>query len=358
MWPWRAHGDQLSARRIVRKVWILSAVQRVVQQRLNPRSSRPKDARDSLVFGASESTLAQPGGDIAAHEPVLVDAVLAQMAPRPGMTVLDGTVGCGGHAAAIWPRIQPDGRYIGLDVDEEMLRTAHGRLGVAVGQGIELVVANYADFPRVLERCGLQRVDAMLLDLGVNSVQLDDPKRGFSFDREGPLDMRFNKDAKVSAMDLVNALPESELADLLFEMGQENASRKVAKRICQVRHSGRITTTLALARAVESAMPGTGGKIHPATRVFQALRIAVNRELDNLERFLAQVTAHLAPAGRLLVISFHSLEDGIVKKFLRGAEAANELTEITKRPIIAESQERDRNPRSRSAKLRVAVRQG
>lgn len=237
-----------------------------------------------------------------------------------------------------------------------MLEKARVNLRGVSGCEIELVKANYAEFPEILARFGLQRVDAMLLDLGVNSAQLADTSRGFSFDRDGPLDMRFNREQRESALELVNTLPESELADLLFEMGQESASRKIAKRICQVRHASRITTTLTLARAVESALGGTSGKIHPATRVFQALRIAVNRELDNLRCFLQHVVDFLAPNGKLLVIAFHSLEDGIVKRYLRAAHRDKLMRETTNRPFVADAPERHRNPRSRSAKLRVAVR--
>lgn len=294
------------------------------------------------------------------HQPVLLDEVLEAIDPQPGQVVLDGTVGLGGHAAAILPRIMPGGRYVGLDMDAEMLAVAGQRLKEYSGRGLELVHANYAEFTQVLARSGLQRVDAMLLDLGVNSAQLAEAERGFSFDREGPLDMRYNRQQNKSALDLVNSLSEAELADLFYEYGQENASRRIAKRICQVRHTARIRTTLALARAVESALmqPGGAGKIHPATKVFQALRIAVNLELDNLKQYLQDVVDHLKPMGKLLVISFHSLEDGIVKRFLREAEKSKTMRELTDRPIVASGQERSRNPRSRSAKMRVAQRLG
>lgn len=293
------------------------------------------------------------------HQPVLLEQVLRLLDPRPGNVILDGTVGLGGHAAAVIPRIAPGGRYFGLDLDEEMLAGARRRLASPSGVDLQLVQANYAEFPGALARAGLTSVDRMLLDLGVNSAQLDDRSRGFSFDADGPLDMRFDQQQKQRAVDLVNALPEAELADLFYHNAQEGASRKIAKRICQARHAGRITTTRALARVVE-AVQSSGerrpGKTHPATRVFQALRIAVNRELDNLKTFLSQVVDHLTPGGRVAVISFHSLEDGLVKSFLREAKAAGTLVELTRRPVIAEPRERAANPRSRSAKLRVAER--
>ncbi|MEW6252522.1 MAG: 16S rRNA (cytosine(1402)-N(4))-methyltransferase RsmH [Planctomycetota bacterium] len=291
------------------------------------------------------------------HQPVLAGEVIRLLDPQPGATILDGTVGLGGHAALLLRRILPGGRYIGLDLDETMLAEARARLA-DFGPAITLVQANFADFPDVLAQLGVQRVDHMLLDLGVNSAQLSDASRGFSFEREGPLDMRFDREGATTALELVNRLPERELADLIYEYGQESASRKIAKRICQVRHGGRITTTGALARAVVAAVApgGPRGKIHPATRVFQALRIAVNDELGNLRRFLAQAVDFLRPGGKLAVISFHSLEDAIVKQAMRAGRAAGSLDELTRRPVIADPQERAANPRSRSAKLRVGLR--
>lgn len=289
-----------------------------------------------------------------AHEPVLVGPLLRLMAPRPGQIMLDGTVGLGGHASVFLPLITPGGLYVGIDADELIIAEARRRLQ-SWGDAVRLVSGNYAAFPDVLAALGLDGVDLMLLDLGVNSAQLDDASRGFSFERDGPLDMRYDRSGGDAAVDLVNRLSEKELADMFFEFGQEEASRRVAKRICQVRHMGRITTTKVLARAVESAI-GAGGKMHPATRVFQALRIAVNHELENLRVFLAGVLRCLRPGGRLGVISFHSLEDGLVKRFMREAAAGGQVRELNKRPEIADSAERGRNPRSRSAKLRVAER--
>ncbi len=294
------------------------------------------------------------------HRPVLVEPVVQLLEPRPGQVILDGTVGLGGHAAALWPLIAPGGRYLGIDLDEAMLSAARRRLTDVAVTGVELFCGNYAEFPTFLTRAGLTHVDHLLLDLGVNSAQIDDPARGFSFDRDGPLDMRFDRQQELKALDLVNSLSEAELADIFYYNAQEGASRKIARRICQVRHEGRITTTLQLARAVESAALGEGrqGKTHPATRVFQALRIAVNRELDNLREFLGHAATHVRPGGKLAVISFHSLEDGIVKEYLRAAKAAGTWEEVTRRPVIAEPQERVANPRSRSAKLRVGRRLG
>jgi len=294
------------------------------------------------------------------HEPVLVEPVVRLLGPRPGEAVLDGTVGAGGHAAVLIPLIVPGGRYVGIDLDEAMLALARERLKDAPAGVVELYQANFADFPDCLRRAGLEHVDRMLLDLGVNSAQLEDAARGFSFERDGPLDMRYDRTQARQAVDLVNALPERELADLFYRFGQEGASRRIAKRICQARHAGRIRSTKALAQIVESALVAAGrcgrGRIHPATRVFMALRVAVNRELENLERFLAQAPRYLRPGGRLAVISFHSLEDGIVKRFLRAARSEGTLRDVTKEPVVADAVERGANPRSRSAKLRVAER--
>ncbi|MGE0480708.1 MAG: 16S rRNA (cytosine(1402)-N(4))-methyltransferase RsmH [Phycisphaerae bacterium] len=295
------------------------------------------------------------------HTPVLLAPILRLLDPRPGQVILDGTLGLGGHALALLPRILPGGRYLGLDIDEDMLAIARDRLA-AHQDHVRCIHASYADVPAVLAAEPTPLVDHMLLDLGVNSAQLADAARGFSFDREGPLDMRFDRRQKRTALDLVNSLDERELADLFYEFGGEGMSRKIAKRICHVRHDARIMTTAALARAIESAYHaegrGGGERIAPATRVFQALRVAVNRELDNLTAFLGHVVEHLRPGGRLAVVSFHSLEDGTVKRFLRDAERAGTMTEITRRPEIADASERHANPRSRSAKLRVAERLG
>ena len=282
------------------------------------------------------------------------------LAPKPGDVVFDGTVGLGGHASALIPLISPGGKYIGVDLDEEMLRPAEERLATSTACELHLYCGNYADLPEWLEQAGVDQADSMLLDLGLNSAQLDDPMRGFSFDNDGPLDMRFSRDQKEQALDLVNRLDDRELADLFYQFGQEGNSRRIARRICQVRRTGRIRTTKVLAGAVESAFMGgksaARGKINPATRVFQALRVAVNREFENLERFLVQAPRYLRIGGKMAVISFHSLEDGKVKSFLRDANNAPAMREITKRPVTAAPAERRRNPRSRSAKLRVAER--
>lgn len=293
------------------------------------------------------------------HEPVLVSSVLEHLAPSAGQIVLDGTVGLGGHAAAIAPRLAPGGVYIGLDVDGAMLDGARRRLAGLSDPVIHLEQWNYAEFPALLQRLGIEQVDAMLLDLGINSAQLAAPERGFSFECDGPLDMRFDARQKTSASDLVNSLSERELADLFYDFGQETLSRKIAKRICELRRESRLTTTRLLALAAESVYGGMekhSTRVHAATRIFQALRIAVNHELDNLTRFLQCALPHLRPGGRLAVVSFHSLEDGIVKHFLLERKKAGEVDILTKSPVGPDEQERRTNRRSRSAKLRAARR--
>lgn len=293
------------------------------------------------------------------HIPVLLDAVLELLAVRPGDRILDLTVGSGGHAAAMAARAGADGLLLGLDVDPASLRRAAERLADAPGR-VELRHGNFADFDDAMRSVGLERVDVLLADLGVSSAQLDDASRGLSFMRDGPLDMRLDPSATTTAEGLVNSLPESKLADLIFEFGQERASRRIAKRICEARRSHRIRSTTELATIVSRALgvdpASRRSKIHPATRTFQALRMAVNDELGALRRMLEKSRTHLSDGGRIGVISFHSLEDGIVKTSFREWSREGLCEILTKRPQTADANERASNPRSRSAKLRVARR--
>ena len=285
------------------------------------------------------------------HRAVLLDEVLAGLDPRPGSILVDGTAGAGGHTAALAQRVLPGGRVIGLDRDPEMLRLA---AQATQGLPVELVHAAYSDLGEVLEGRGITTVDGVLLDLGLSSDQLAWEHRGFSFGRDGPLDMRFDPEGPTTAADLVNRLSAEELADVFYQLGEERFSRRIARRIVESRRAeGPITTTARLAALVRSSIPGKWGPIDPATRVFQALRIAVNRELEHLDHALAQLPDWLRPGGRAAIISFHSLEDRRVKQAFRGDSRWNVLT---KKPITASQDETDRNPRARSAKLRVAQR--
>ncbi len=284
------------------------------------------------------------------HRPVLLDEVIQGLAPREGMTIVDGTAGAGGHAAALAARVGLSGRVIGLDRDPEMLRLAEA---ATRGLPVTLVKAPYSDLGRVLDDLGIDRIDALLLDLGLSSDQLHWASRGFSFAADGPLDMRFDPGSDTTAADLVNTLPADELADLIYQFGEERHSRRIARRIVEERRLGPITTTSRLAAVVRKGVPGKWGTIDPATRTFQALRIAVNDELGHLERTLADAPDRLNPGGRFAAISFHSLEDRRVKHAFRDD---TRLAVLTKKPVTASDPELAANPRARSAKLRVAER--
>jgi 16S rRNA (cytosine1402-N4)-methyltransferase len=287
------------------------------------------------------------------HQPVLLDEVVVWLAPANGSIIVDGTVGGGAHAAALARRVGPGGRVIGLDRDPEMLALAQRALG---GLPATLVHASYAELRPVLETLAIDRVDGLLLDLGLSSDQLAWENRGFSFAADGPLDMRFDPGTGgPTAADLVNRRSADELAKLFFNFGEERFSRRIARRIVETRQGQAITTTGQLADLVRRSVRGRNrhGPIHPATRVFQALRIAVNRELEQLDTALASLPDLLKPGGRAAIISFHSLEDRRVKWAFK---TEPRLTVLTRKPVTASAQEMALNPRARSAKLRVAER--
>ncbi len=290
---------------------------------------------------------------------MLVTQVLELLDPQPGQCWVDATVGLGGHARILAERLGAEGRLIAIDLDEENLALAHNRLSEAACS-CEWIHGNFGELGDVLRRSGAQQVDGILADLGLSSNQLDDPDRGFSFLGDGPLDMRIDRRMEQSAVELVNRLSERELADLIYANSQERFSRRIAKRICRARHGARIRSTRKLAEVVASAMevdPGSRrSKIHPATRTFLALRMAVNDELGNLRSLLSEAPEWLAPGGRIGVISFHSVEDREVKIDFRKRSGEGVYSIVNKRPVIAEPDERTANPRSRSAKLRVAER--
>ncbi len=284
------------------------------------------------------------------HRPVLLEEVVSWLAPEEGSVLVDGTVGAGGHASALAKLVGSTGRLIGLDRDPEMLAMAEKAVE---GLPVTLVNASYADLGDVLDRLEIEGVDGIVLDLGLSSDQLAWSHRGFSFAEDGPLDMRFDPRTRESAADLVNDLDEKELADLIFEYGEERHSRRIARRIVEARRVEPIVTTARLAEVVRKGVPGKWGAIDPATRTFQALRIAVNDELELLDQFLANVAGYLNPGGKAAIISFHSLEDRRVKHSFREDP---ELTVLTRKPVTASAEELATNPRARSAKLRVAQR--
>ena len=266
------------------------------------------------------------------------------------MVIVDGTVGAGGHARPLAERVAPNGRVIGLDRDPEMLDLA---ATATEGWPVTLIRAPYSEIHRVLDDLDLDAVDGILLDLGLSSDQLAWDHRGFSFAQDGPLDMRYDSREHESAADVVRELSEKELADIFFQYGEERHSRRVAKRIVESRRVEPIVTTGRLADIVRKSIPGKWGPIDPATRVFQALRIYVNDELEHLDVALANLTDWLKPGGRVGIISFHSLEDRKVKHAFRDDET---LDVLTRKPITATPEETRTNPRARSAKLRVAER--
>lgn len=298
-------------------------------------------------------------GEAFGHTPVLVEQVCTLLAPEPGQVVVDATIGTAGHASLFVDCIGEAGTLIGLDVDPKNLAIARDRLADATCR-VELRHGNFRELADVLRSIGVEQVDVLFADLGVSSTQLDDVSRGFSFRGDAPLDMRLDPRLKTTAADLVNRLKERELGDLLYFNAQETQSRRIAKRICHVRREGRITRTEHLVRVVCDAMHvnplSRKSKIHPATRTFQALRMAVNDEIPCLESLLKAAPSVLKPGGRIGVIAFHSVEDRPVKLDFRERKNEGVYGVVTKKPVVADAVERQANPRSRSAKLRVAVR--
>lgn len=300
------------------------------------------------------------------HQPVLYAEALHWLAPAPGGLYLDATVGLGGHARGLLEASAPDGRLLGLDADAQALALARQNLA-AYGERVTLAQGRHTTLRALAEAHGFVAVDGVLLDLGVSSLQLDDPQRGFSFQQEGPLDMRLGDDGDLTAEEIVNTWSERDLSALIAEYGEERYARRVARAICARRP---YRTTRQLAEVVARAVPSRE-RIHPATRTFQALRIAVNDELGSLEAALPQAAALLKPGGRLVVIAFHSLEDRIVKQFIAresrdcicppglptcvcGHHAT--LRGLTRKPVRPTEAELAENPRSRSARLRAAER--
>lgn len=299
------------------------------------------------------------------HQSVLYHEIIHALRPQSGGYYVDGTLGAGGHAWGILEASTPDGKLLGLDLDPQALTLSEKRLA-PFSDRVTLIRASYLSLRRQLESLGWEAVHGILLDLGVSSMQLDTPERGFSFRSDAPLDMRFDPQGETTAADLVNNLPEAELADLIYQFGEERRSRQVAHAIVAARP---IFTTGHLAEVVSKATRSGKHGIHPATRTFQALRIATNQELDAIERVLPEAIDALIPGGRVAVISFHSLEDRIVKQFFRresrdclcppkqpictcGHQAI--LKEITRKPIRPSKAEALENPRARSSRLRVA----
>ncbi len=302
------------------------------------------------------------------HQPVLLAETLWALSPGPGRLIVDGTLGGGGHAEAI---LRTGADVIGLDRDAEAIAHASRRLAEPIAAGRARVIkANYRELPEILAQLGVSGIDGLLLDIGVSSRQLDAAGRGFSFMRSGPLDMRMDASAPLTAADLVNGADPAELIRIFREYGEEPAARRVALAIEKERARAPITDTVALAALVETVIPKRGPR-HPATRIFQALRMAVNDELGALSAGLEAAADCLRPGGRLVAITFHSLEDRLVKRYCRERSQPTidrsewpaprpnpryAFREITHRPVVADAAEQRDNPRARSAKLRALER--
>ena len=295
------------------------------------------------------------GADTPRHEPVMLAEVLVLLAPERGGIFVDCTTGLGGHTRALLEN--GASRVVALDRDTDALRIAGERLA-PLADRVELVHSDYREFARVLQSRGIERVDGMLADLGVSSMQLDAEGRGFSFRRDEPLDMRMDRSQGPTAADLIATVDETDLANVIFQYGEERHSRRVARAIVHARAAAPIRTTGALAEIVRRAVPTRGyQRIDPATRTFQALRIWVNRELEGLEAFIEEAARWLRAGGRLAVITFHSLEDRVVKHTFRALAAAGDAWRVlTRKPLTAGDEELARNPRARSAKLRAIER--
>lgn len=286
------------------------------------------------------------------HTPVLLDAVLEQLAPVSSGVYADVTLGGGGHAKAILERSAPDGRLIGTDRDPSALEAAAAALS-CFGDRVTLRKARIGELGEVLSSLDVEQLDGLVADLGVSSAQLDRAERGFSLAKDGPIDMRMDPTEGETALELIGRCDAEELANLIYRYGEEHRSRKIARSLRRAYEEGELETTGDLRHAVHRAIGGRRGRIDSATKTFQALRIAVNDELGELESLLEQAPKLLRMGGIVAVISFHSLEDRLVKHSFRDSE---DLSPLTKRPIIASEQERESNPRSRSAKLRAARR--
>ncbi|HHT9119853.1 MAG TPA: 16S rRNA (cytosine(1402)-N(4))-methyltransferase RsmH [Candidatus Hypogeohydataceae bacterium YC41] len=312
-----------------------------------PEADRSANSPGGLEYGVSFQ--------LPLHQPVMLREVLEWLRPGSGKIIADCTLGTGGHAVAILKEIGPSGLLVGLDRDSEVIEVAKGFLS-QVSNPFRLFHADYADLGQILQELGIEGVDGLLLDLGVSSYQLGIPERGFSFQLEGPLDMRMDRTSGLTAAEMLRRLKEEELARIFWEYGEERWSRRIARAIKAHLRKATLDTTTQLASLIERVVPGRRGRIHPATRVFQALRIAVNRELQGLEVFLSTAYKFLKPGARMVVISFHSLEDRIVKRaFMEGFKKGLYML-LTRKPIRPSQEEVSKNPRSRSAKLRTVER--
>jgi len=293
------------------------------------------------------------------HIPVMLDEVIDYLKLEPGQTIVDATLGTAGHSSEILKRITPAGKLIAIDRDQDSIEIARRRLSGFEGS-FELVHGNFSDIDEIIKNLGIEEVDGIVFDLGISTYQLKNPERGFSFNTEAPLDMRLDKTSYILAYDLVNNLNENEISHLLWTFGEERWSKRIARLLVEERKKHPISTTRELADLVIRAIPPryrrSFYRIHPATRTFQAIRIAVNRELEILEGAIRKAVAILRKKARICVISFHSLEDRIIKHTFRQLKADGLIDIITPKPLTPSAKEVQGNPSSRSSKLRVAER--
>ncbi len=309
-----------------------------------------------------QSESRNPKAAINWHQPVLVTEVVQCLEPVPGTTFVDCTVGTGGHSLAILPHLLPPeggipGRLIGIDCDANALAQARQRLA-EFRPYVEMAQDTFSHLPEILARAGLTHVHGLVADLGMSSLQVDDPARGFSFRHEGPLDMRMDQRLPMTAADLIRTLSEDEVADLLSRLGEERWARRIARHLVDRRARTLIVTTTQLAQVIAEAVPRRAGstRLHPATRTFMALRLAVNDELPTLQRLLEALPEVLLPGGRAAIITFHSLEDRLVKRAFQQGARDGVFRLLEKKPLRPSAREVAANPRSRSAKLRAVER--
>ena len=284
------------------------------------------------------------------HVPVLSNEVLSLLEIKPAGKYLDGTCGLGGHSEQILSRLSPNGFLIGTDIDNEAIDIAKAKLK-KMGGNFYIDKCSYSHFPKVLKKLNIDKVDGILLDLGLSSLQLDSKDRGFSFMRNANLDMRFDLDSKIKANDIINRSSEVELADIMYHFGEERKSRKISRNIIKSRPINMVSELVEIIRI--STPPNKRNKT--MARVFQSFRIAVNNEIDNLEKFLKKYITYVRSGGKIVIISFHSIEDRIVKHSFKNSSSKGVLKILTKKPIMASKEERNFNKRSKSAKLRCAI---
>ena len=284
------------------------------------------------------------------HIPVLSNEVLSFLEIKPAGKYLDGTCGLGGHSKQILSKLSPNGFLIGTDIDNEAIDIAKTKLK-KVGDNFHIEKCSYSQFPKVLKKLNIDKVDGVLLDLGLSSLQLDSKERGFSFMRDASLDMRFDLDSKIKANDIINRFSEVELADIMYHFGEERMSRKISKNIIKNRPINMVSELVEIIRI--STPPNKRNKT--MARVFQSFRIAVNNEIDNLKKFLKKYISYVKVGGKIVIISFHSIEDRIVKHSFKSSSNKGVLKILTKKPIMASEEEKNFNKRSKSAKLRCAI---